>query len=104
MNKRMKKFLMTGSAMTLVALLAACGSESTAEKSSTGEDSGATEETLVGGMEDYNAGDQFTATEPLTFSMMAPSVLKPRLQYWYPVPGSYLFHAFSHVGDFSRWR
>lgn len=85
MNKRMKKFLMTGSAMTLVALLAACGSESTAEKSSTGEDSGATEETLVGGMEDYNAGDQFTATEPLTFSMMYSD--HPN----YPIKNDWLF-------------
>lgn len=70
MNKRIKRILMTGSAMTLVTLLAACGSDSASEANSTGTDTETTESNMVGAMDGYEAGAQFTASEPVSFTMM----------------------------------
>lgn len=76
----MKKIFMTGSAFALISLLGACanesgtgGTDSTATNSGSGDTGSSTvvsDSNNVGAMEDYKAGDQFTATEPLTFSMM----------------------------------
>lgn len=66
---------MSGSTFALVSLLAACnqGGEAGSDSTTTDEATSSTEttsENTAGAMEDYKAGDQFTATEPLTFSMM----------------------------------